>query len=275
MRSQPPSLLPANRLLSEIARAKAEPRRSRLVAAIPTVEARLALLDSRGPLGVACDDLGHACAGADCSHCLYVDLRHLWSGFTSSLRRLKRERSAELRDIDKGTCPYCGIDTPNTWDHYLPKATFPEYSVAPSNLIWICAMCNWLKAETPPNGSDRFLEPTLDPVSEPLLRCSIETVDGLPVPTMKFNRPVISSLGCEDEVLFHVGRLDLLTRFKRVSSPQVASFLLEVATLALTPADAAEVAVARAKSDRAVFGPNRWTVLLFDALADWYRGQQA
>ncbi len=42
-------------------------------------------------------------------------------------------------------CPHCGLDTPSTLDHYLPKATFPEFSILPINLMPMCHKCNAIK----------------------------------------------------------------------------------------------------------------------------------
>lgn len=39
-------------------------------------------------------------------------------------------------------CPFCGIGTVTTLDHYLPKAKFPIFSVLPYNLIPSCKDCN-------------------------------------------------------------------------------------------------------------------------------------
>ncbi|MCA8323801.1 HNH endonuclease [Burkholderia cepacia] len=46
----------------------------------------------------------------------------------------------DLDDFDE--CPYCGIGEPRTLDHYLPKETYPEFSILPVNLIPICNVCN-------------------------------------------------------------------------------------------------------------------------------------
>lgn len=39
-------------------------------------------------------------------------------------------------------CQYCGISAPDSFDHYLPKSVFPEYSVCSYNLIPCCPKCN-------------------------------------------------------------------------------------------------------------------------------------
>ncbi len=41
-----------------------------------------------------------------------------------------------------GICPYCGFGQTSSLDHYLPKASFPNFSVLPLNLIPSCNDCN-------------------------------------------------------------------------------------------------------------------------------------
>ncbi len=46
-----------------------------------------------------------------------------------------------------GRCPFCGIGTVNTLDHYLPKQDFPVFSVSPDNLVPACTWCQGEKME--------------------------------------------------------------------------------------------------------------------------------
>ncbi|MGG7035707.1 MAG: HNH endonuclease [Flavobacterium sp.] len=57
------------------------------------------------------------------------------------IARIKENQPNHLRSI----CQYCGIDTDNTTDHYLPQSDFPEYSVNHLNLFPCCAVCNPIK----------------------------------------------------------------------------------------------------------------------------------
>ncbi|TGN39799.1 HNH endonuclease [Marinobacter confluentis] len=41
-----------------------------------------------------------------------------------------------------GRCPFCGHGHVATLDHYLPKSKFPQYCVAPVNLVPSCRDCN-------------------------------------------------------------------------------------------------------------------------------------
>lgn len=51
-------------------------------------------------------------------------------------------------------CPFCGIGTVNTLDHYLPKTAFPIFSVTPNNLVPACEWCQGEKAEYYPTAED-------------------------------------------------------------------------------------------------------------------------
>jgi len=44
-------------------------------------------------------------------------------------------------------CPYCGIGTVNTLDHFLPKTHFPAFVVTPNNLVPACEWCQGEKLE--------------------------------------------------------------------------------------------------------------------------------
>ncbi|MCM5557496.1 HNH endonuclease [Pleomorphomonas sp. JP5] len=59
----------------------------------------------------------------------------------------KGKPARELYDLIKvsagGKCPLCGgVGSVRTLDHYLPKSTFPLYSVMPANLVPCCRDCN-------------------------------------------------------------------------------------------------------------------------------------
>lgn len=42
-------------------------------------------------------------------------------------------------------CPYCGITTPTSYDHYLPASKFPEFAAHALNIVPACAKCNSAK----------------------------------------------------------------------------------------------------------------------------------
>ncbi|PDS68851.1 HNH endonuclease [Rhizobium phaseoli] len=75
-----------------------------------------------------------------------------------------REIYDELLVSSDGRCPFCGgIGQVHTVDHYLPKSSFPVYSVLPDNLIPCCRDCNTGKmASFATTQKDQTLHPYLD-----------------------------------------------------------------------------------------------------------------
>jgi len=60
-------------------------------------------------------------------------------------------------------CPLCCQRTVGTLDHYLPKSTFPLYSVLPINLIPACIDCNKIKSsKVPTKASEQTIHPYFD-----------------------------------------------------------------------------------------------------------------
>lgn len=63
------------------------------------------------------------------------------NALNSIIARIKKNQPNHLRSV----CQFCGIDTDNTTDHYLPQSKFPEFSVNHLNLFPCCAVCNPIK----------------------------------------------------------------------------------------------------------------------------------
>ena len=64
-------------------------------------------------------------------------------------------------------CPYCGITRPGTFDHYLPEAEYPEFSVHALNLVPCCSDCNSSKGPRFKTGNQRhYLHYYSDPFPE-------------------------------------------------------------------------------------------------------------
>ncbi len=78
---------------------------------------------------------------------------------------VQRPMLATLRSRELQLCPACGEDgTPNTLDHYLPKQTYPEFSITAYNLFPMCDICQGEKSTDTVNDSNErlFLHPYFD-----------------------------------------------------------------------------------------------------------------
>jgi len=68
-------------------------------------------------------------------------------GDNVNLNKLKVEIKSLQDTHYKAICPYCGLNSNGTFDHYIPKEVFPDYSVLSLNLIPCCEKCNSIKGE--------------------------------------------------------------------------------------------------------------------------------
>lgn len=83
----------------------------------------------------------------------------------------------QLRDRNLQICPSCGEEgTPNTLDHYLPKAKYPQFAVTPVNLSPMCDICQGQKGNETVDVEGRrlYLHPYFDDfIAEQVLRLTI------------------------------------------------------------------------------------------------------
>ena len=79
-----------------------------------------------------------------------------------------------LRSRELQLCPACGEDgTPNTLDHYLPKQSFPEFSITACNLFPMCDICQGEKGTATVNLANErlFLHPYFDQFTDAQVFC--------------------------------------------------------------------------------------------------------
>jgi len=118
-----------------IAQAKESPRRERLhtlqgsvAGAYGSYAATQPALETLPPLALSAQSVN--------------DLLHCYDFDTGPLLRLKAQIKARQADLLRAECQYCGVGPPKTFDHYLPKSDYPEFSVYSHNLILCCGDCN-------------------------------------------------------------------------------------------------------------------------------------
>lgn len=110
-------------------------------------------------------------------------LRDTYKSNPKSLQKVKKSIKENLPEIIKAKCPYCMISAHSTFDHYLDKADFPEYSLLSLNLIPACAECNSLKKDffLDENKKRLFVNFMYDELPEyPFLKYKIGYAEGKP-----------------------------------------------------------------------------------------------
>lgn len=78
---------------------------------------------------------------------------------------IQRPMLDSLRSRELQLCPACGENgTPNTLDHYLPKDSYPEFSITAINLFPMCDICQGHKKTATVDETNQrlFLHPYFD-----------------------------------------------------------------------------------------------------------------
>lgn len=92
-----------------------------------------------------------------------TDLLNLYKYRRKVLQELKTEITTTEFNRVINTCQNCTINEVNSFDHFLPKGDYPEYSVHPQNLFPSCTYCNGKKSTAWKEGNTRlFLNLYLD-----------------------------------------------------------------------------------------------------------------
>lgn len=172
----------------------------------------------------------------------------------------------------QGTCPYCGISTPESFDHFLPKEDFPEYAVFALNLIPCCTACNGKKGTYWRENAQRkiinFYRDALP--SDTFLFARASMVRNAIVPEFS-----IRNDGAIDNRLFaviegHFARLNLLSRYRNESNDEITNVIESVTSHCRS----ADLNIIREGLDRNInslmqrMGPNYWKVALMRALSE-------
>ncbi len=114
-------------------------------------------------------------------------------------------------------CPACGEPgSPNTLDHYLPKAGYPHFCITPANLFPMCDACQKAKGEKTGNAQSPrfFIHPYFDVfVAQQVLRLQIAGPFNAPA----FQLVVVDDLNPDDAALVqtHVRELEIEKRYAR------------------------------------------------------------
>ena len=89
-----------------------------------------------------------------------ADLIHCYERRTAPLNAF---RAQLLNNVKYVKCCLCGLGESSTLDHYLPKQTYPEFSIFSLNLVPCCPCCNSYKNQViSRNGVRSSLHPYFD-----------------------------------------------------------------------------------------------------------------
>jgi hypothetical protein len=149
-------------------------------------------------------------------------------GNTRALRDLKRQIKI-LQDPGVLTvCPLCKISLPRTFDHYLPRATFPEFAIHPLNLVPCCETCNGKKLDAWLNEDEQriclhFYSDTIPQVD--FVQCDLNpAAAGSQNVGVTFSLHKPPALGSErwNLIVRHFARLGLIERYNEIGNDELS-----------------------------------------------------
>jgi len=186
----------------------------------------------------------------------FVDLR-------TELTTTKNGRKVE--------CQYCTLGKVHTFDHYIPKGEFAEFSVHPKNLLCCCAECNSLRgSKWRKDGKLLSLNLYKDILpKEQYLFVSINDVK-----SFDFNFYLENKSGIDDELFkrieYHYKSLKLFDRFGESSDNVISSFYADLKAFQEYPLSekSKEIVLKQIHSQRLGKGFNYWESILKLALLD-------
>lgn len=173
-----------------------------------------------------------------------------------------------------GRCPFCGQRTVSTLDHYLPKAHFPAFSVAPSNLIPSCKDCNTTKTDDiPTSAEEETLHPYFDDIDDEIW-LKADVIEDKPICLAYFvESPQNWSELLSKRVVNHFETFKLATLYASYSAEELINIELINKTIFLSSgADGLQEFLKVNLQSHRRTRKNSWKSALYDALAnsDYY-----
>jgi hypothetical protein len=167
-----------------------------------------------------------------------------------------------------GRCPLCAQRDVRTLDHYLPKASFPEFAVLPVNLVPCCFECNHAKKSYAPTiSSEQIFHPYFDDWDHlELIRASIK-IDGTVYAEFSVATDRLPTVIAE-RAIQHFQKLDLARLYSEHASVELVQRRADfVVTFEIDGADVLRTELLREYRSRRRPFPNAWQPALYQALA--------
>ncbi len=205
----------------------------------------------------------------------YVDLQKsdlvsLYSFKSAIVQELKSVLTTDENNRILNTCQNCTINSINSFDHFLPKGEFPEFSMNPLNLFPSCTECNSKKGTQWRDdlGNRTFLNLYLDILpSERYLITDLTFEDNVVKVDFSLENPGIDAV-LFDRISNHYNQLNLLYRF-RLESDKIITELINTVKPAneiLSKDQIVSITLETERKNRGVFGSNYWKSLLKEDL---------
>lgn len=158
-------------------------------------------------------------------------LKHCYTSNTQALNKLKGDMLRKLKldnPFDVQRCPYCLARPPETWDHFLPKDHYPDFSVLAINLIYTCNSCNLKKSNRLYSNPRSVIHSYFDQLPEKSqLICNVNIQNN--IPKLKYTISPQNTDYTTNILRRHFDSLNLDILYRKEGKTIVATFMDELA----------------------------------------------
>ncbi len=202
-------------------------------------------------------------------------LHRCYNNKTESLNKLK-SKIKEVNSPEVGnTCQFCGINSANTFDHYVPKEDYPEFSVYGPNLIPCCGECNSYKGKRWKDSERKFINLYYDDIPDiEIIEAKIEIEDDVPKVEYKFKKNqhdeyLVDLLPNSYTVRTHYEKLQLNSRFSYNCNNYISEIKRTFDFIENSTAENVEFHLnSQLKVSKEVYGVNHWRTTLIKGMLD-------
>lgn len=195
-------------------------------------------------------------------------------GNNITLNNLKTDITLKQELYYQAKCPYCGINSHGSFDHYLPKEDYPDFSVLAVNLIPCCEKCNSKKGKRWKDdvGNRLFLNYYYDLLSEEKYLYAYLSYDSTNVaPTVSFDVVYNEKIKIElfEIINSHYEKLELCQRFESHANDEISNFFLETQLAAKEGVNLEHQKQSLARKIKILTsraGKNNWLVAIYEAI---------
>lgn len=168
-------------------------------------------------------------------------------------------------------CPYCNLEIPHSFDHFLPKNRFPEFSVLPINLIPCCDYCNRKKWSKDPISW--FINAYFDQLPQcQFIRAKISINKNIIV-NFEIDQSAISGISnsLKEKIINHFTNLDLNARYKLEIENTISEI---VSTCGREGARISKELLIKEAERYRSYWVNNWKYILLIGLSDSLKAQK-
>lgn len=195
-----------------------------------------------------------------------IDLIKLYSYRNKHIQKLKINVTTLQNNRIFNTCQNCTINEINTFDHFVNKSEFPEFSVHPKNLHPSCSVCNSYKGKNWREDSKiLFLNLYLDNLpKEQYLFVDINIEDDVISPHFYINNSNKISADLFLKIYNHYEKLHLCKRFQDNSDTVITSLenTLKTYSNKLSLSDLTDLVIETSNRNIETYGSNYWKSIL-------------